>query len=134
MHDRLFDHSKAHKLEDPERRIWLPIDDVLKALDLQPGMRVADIGAGTGYFAIPISEKIGQAGQVFAVDLQPEMLALLRGKLDRKESPKNIELRKGEASRTTLDNESVDLAFLANVWHEIEDLPSVLREMRRILA
>lgn len=134
MHDRLFNHSKAHKLEDPARRIWMPIDRVLEAMDLKPGTSVADIGAGTGYFAIPLAEKVAPDGKVFAVDVQQEMLDLLQNKLKAAGSPANIELRKGEANETTLSDGCVEIAFLANVWHEIDDLPSVLRELRRILT
>jgi FkbM family methyltransferase len=55
-------------------------------------MHVADIGAGTGYFAIPIARAVGVGGKVYAVDLQPEMLDKLREKLTRPDAPRNIEL------------------------------------------
>ena len=81
MNDRVFKHTEAHKLEDPERLKWLPAAEILAHLRVAPGMKVADVGAGTGYFSIPIARAVGALGHVFAVDLQPEMLALLRGKL-----------------------------------------------------
>jgi|SRR5581483_3538117 len=133
MSDRLFKPSRAHKLEDPTRRTWMPIEDVLNSLDLKPGMRAADIGAGTGYFAIPLAQQVGPEGKVFAVDLQPEMLDLLRAKLDQADGPGNLELRQGEAGSTTLNTASVDLVFLANVWHELDEPAAALREAYRIL-
>jgi ubiquinone/menaquinone biosynthesis C-methylase UbiE len=133
MPDRLFKPSRAHKLEDPTRRTWMPIADVLNSLDLKPGMRAADIGAGTGYFAIPLAQQVGPDGKVFAVDLQPEMLDLLRAKLDQADGPRNVELRQGEAGSTTLNTASVDLVFLANVWHELDDPAAALKEAYRIL-
>ncbi len=81
MNERTFRASEAHKLEDPDRQKWLPVQDVLAALDLRPGMCMADIGAGTGYFTLPAARAVGPQGRVFAVDLQPEMLAKLRGNL-----------------------------------------------------
>jgi ubiquinone/menaquinone biosynthesis C-methylase UbiE len=53
-------------------------------------MRVADIGAGTGYFTIPVARAIGASGRVFAVDLQSEMLDLMREKLEEPNAPGNI--------------------------------------------
>lgn len=57
MHDHVFKHTEAHKLEDPERLGWLPPADVISRLGLLPGMKVADIGAGTGYFTFPIASE-----------------------------------------------------------------------------
>jgi ubiquinone/menaquinone biosynthesis C-methylase UbiE len=129
-HERRFDPSAAFKLEDPERRVWLPPDDILARLPLRADLTVADIGAGTGYFAIPLA---GRVKRVFAVDVQPEMLELLRSKLSSSGSPANIELVHGSADRTSLESSSCDLVFLANVWHEFDDTAEVLREVRRIL-
>jgi ubiquinone/menaquinone biosynthesis C-methylase UbiE len=67
-HERMFPHEHAHMLNDPDRQKWLPSAAVLERLALQPGMRVADVGAGTGYFALPIAHAVNPAGQVFAVD------------------------------------------------------------------
>jgi ubiquinone/menaquinone biosynthesis C-methylase UbiE len=132
MHDRVFKHSHAHKLEDPERLKWLPPAQVLARLPLREGLRVADVGAGTGYFTIPFGHAVGTSGHVFAVDLQSEMLGLLRLKLDRPDTPRNISLHQGPASNLPLSDRSVDLVFYANVWHEIDDADSAFREAVRI--
>src|SRR5579883_2360045 len=105
-HERMFRHAHAHKLDDPERERWLPTADVVQQLGLQPGMHVADIGAGTGYFAIPMARAVSPGGRVFAVDVQPEMLDLLRARL---EPSLPVVLVEGEATRTTLTDHSVDL-------------------------
>jgi len=134
MGERLFKPQDAHKLEDPEREIWLPVADVIRALAIRPGMHVADVGAGTGYFAVPIARAVGVGGKVYAVDLQLEMLNKLREKLTEPDAPHNIELVRGEASGTTLPSRSVDVVFLANVWHEVEDPAAALQEAARILT
>jgi ubiquinone/menaquinone biosynthesis C-methylase UbiE len=124
----MFKHEHAHVLEDPEREKLLPVASVLELLALRPGMRVADIGAGTGYFAIPMARA---GARVVAVDMQPEMLERLRARLDPADS---VTLVTGEATKTTLANASVDLAFLANVWHEIDDRPAAIAEIERVVV
>lgn len=131
MNDRVFRSSRAHKLDDPERLRWLPPQDVVQSLALSPGMKVADVGAGTGYFSIPIADALTSSGHVFAVDLQPEMLELLRHKLSDKEQRNSISLHEGNASSLPLENGCVDLVFFANVWHEIEDLERAFHEALR---
>jgi ubiquinone/menaquinone biosynthesis C-methylase UbiE len=132
MNDRVFRPSRAHKLEDPERLLWLPPRDVVHALHLVAGMTVADIGAGTGYFSIPIANAVTDSGHVFAVDLQPEMLDLLRHKLHDRKELNNISLHQGNASGLPLDHGSIDLVFFANVWHEISDLDRAFDEALRV--
>ena len=134
MGERLFKPQDAHKLEDPERLIWLPVADVIRASGIRTGMHVADVGAGTGYFAIPLAKAVGPDGKVYAIDLQPEMLNLLREKINRSDALRNIELVQGEASRTTLATRSADLVLIANVWHELDDHEAALREAARILV
>ncbi|MFI5175134.1 MAG: class I SAM-dependent methyltransferase [Terriglobia bacterium] len=130
---RRFKPSEAHRLEDPERLLWLPPGDVLALLPLRPGMRVADIGAGTGYFALPIAREIGPSGRVLAVDVEPEMIARLKQKIESAGAPQNIELIEGEATNTRLPAAQVDLLLMANLWHELDDLEGALREANRLL-
>lgn len=131
--ERTFRAGDAAKLDDPARRSYMSPDEAATALGLSPGMRVADVGAGTGYFSIPFARRAGPAGRIFAVDLQREMLQLLRGKLEILAERDGIELVEGTASDTHLPSASCDLAFLANIWHELDDRESVLGEAARIL-
>ena len=133
MHSRVFDPSQVHKLEAPERLQWMPPAEILGWLNLRPGMTVADIGTGTGYFAIPMARAIAPGGRVFAVDLQRELLDVLCGKLSKPDAPANIVTLQDSASSTGLSPGCCDLAFLANVWHEIDDRDAVLAELARIL-
>ena len=129
-HERLFRPERAHKLDDPERLKWLPPDAVVRKLS-RPGLRVADVGAGTGYFAIPLARAVLPGGKVFAIDMQPEMLKLLHARVPP-DLP--IVLVQGEATRTMLPDASVDVVLLANVWHEFDDQAAALAEASRILA
>lgn len=111
----------------------MPPNEVIDRLHLEPGMVVADIGAGTGFFALPFARAVGPAGMVWAVDLQPAMLKILEEKLRQEGAPHNIELREGQAADTGLADGSCDLAFLGNIWHELDEPGTVLVELRRIL-
>lgn len=78
--DRTFSPARAERLDDPARKQSLPPAQVVEALQLTGPMTVADIGAGTGYFAVPIARAVA-TGRVLAVDFQDEMLDFLRHKL-----------------------------------------------------
>jgi ubiquinone/menaquinone biosynthesis C-methylase UbiE len=132
MSHRRMDVARAHRLDAPERMLYLPVADVLDALALAPGEIVADIGAGTGYFSIPIARAVIPGGRVYALDVQPEMLTLLNKKLGE-HLLSNMELVHADAGATTLPDASCNLVFMANVWHEFEDRAAALREARRIL-
>jgi ubiquinone/menaquinone biosynthesis C-methylase UbiE len=132
MNDRRFPASQAQRLEDPERLVWLPPADVLRALTLQIGQTVVDVGAGTGFFAVPLAHAIGPNGKVYAVDAQAQMLQWISAKIE-KAGLTNIVLVHAEASATTLPPSSCDLYLKANVWHELEDRETVLTEAKRVL-
>jgi len=132
MHERRFHHSRAHLLEDPERRTWLPPDEIVAALKLCSGESVVDIGAGTGYFSLPIAAAVAPAGRVFAVDVSPEMLERLGSKLTQA-GVGNVACVEGEAASTGLPSQCASLVFMASVWHEFDDHAAVLAEARRLL-
>jgi ubiquinone/menaquinone biosynthesis C-methylase UbiE len=132
LNERTFPVSEAAKLEDPERLKWLSPPETLAHLRLQAGEDVADIGAGTGYFAFPMAARTAP-GRLYAVDFQLEMLDRLRVKLEAPDAPANIRPLHGEASATGLPDASVDVVFMGNFWHEVDDHDGVLREAERIL-
>jgi ubiquinone/menaquinone biosynthesis C-methylase UbiE len=132
MDNRRFPAAEAHRLDLPARRLWLPPVDVVVAMNVHSGQTVVDVGAGTGYFSLPLADAVGLHGKVYAVDAQNEMLALLRQKLDEA-AILNVELIHAEAVSTGLPQCSCDLFFAANVWHEFEDRSAVLKEAARVL-
>lgn len=132
-HERRFNPKSLHKLEDPDRGQQFPIDAILDASGVCGMLNVADIGAGSGYFTLPIAQRVAP-GNVFAVDPSTELLETIRCKLVAPGAPKNIELIVGEDSATGLAAASCDLIFLSAVWHEIDDHKAALREFSRIAA
>lgn len=129
MESKRFDVANASRLDAPERLEFLPPAEVMAALAIRPDDVIADIGAGTGYFTLPMA-KIAASGAVYAVDAQPGMLALLQQKIS---SEKNIHLVHAEGESTTLMEGSCTLALLANIWHEFDDRGKILAEVKRIL-
>src|SRR5258707_14114829 len=75
MHE-LHRDSKAYiaMLEDPKRDAYQKPHEVIEALQLKPGEAIADIGAGSGYFTLRFAAHVGDAGRVYAVDIDPEMI------------------------------------------------------------
>ncbi len=120
-------------LEREEREREERIDLLLRELALQPGMRVADVGAGTGYYARRMARLVAPGGTVQAVDVQPRMLQQLQERA-RREGLDNIQPVLGTASDTRLAPASIDLALLVDVYHELEDpvetMASVVRSLR----
>jgi len=133
MNQRTFKASDAHKLDDPDRLVWMPPDEVVDLLGIAPGQSIADIGAGTGFFSLPFSQVVSPTGKVWAVDLQSEMLQILQQKLERDAVVLDVKLVHGSAVSTSLKDAGCDLAFLGNVWHELDQPDEVLSEMQRIL-
>lgn len=132
MHDKCFPASQSTRLDDPARQEFLPTAEVLALLGVHAGEKIADVGAGTGYFSLPLAEAVGAHGKVYAVDAQAEMLARIRGKMDAG-ALDCIELIHAEGGATCLPASSCDLFFAANVWHEFDDRAEVLREAQRVL-
>jgi len=105
---------------------------LLAALGLAPGMAVADVGAGTGYYAGRIAERIGGNGQVYAVDVQPQMLALLEESM-RRRGVRNVQSVLGTATDAGLPPGAIDLALMVDVYHELSHPREVLDSVTRAL-
>ena len=109
-------HFGIEWLERPERELEENSTMLIKNMQLQPGMNVADIGAGSGYHSRLISKLIGN-GKVYAVDVEPMMLVYLKQRIEQ-EKLSNIIPVLGTSTSVSLPNESIDMVFLADVYHE----------------
>lgn len=123
----------AQWLERQEREKEERTDLLLDALELKPGMVVADIGAGTGYLSRRMARLVSPSGRVLAVDVQPEMVTLLR-KAAEAEGVRNITPSLGIESDARLAPESVDLAIMVDVYHELSAPYEMLRSVVQSLA
>jgi ubiquinone/menaquinone biosynthesis C-methylase UbiE len=122
----------ADWLTREDREKYEQPDKVLDALNICEGMTVADVGAGVGYFSLRLAMRVAGKGRVLAVDVQPEMLALLKKNGDR-EKLLNIDLILGTPTDPHLPENSVDLALLVDVYHEFEHPEEMMRGIRNSL-
>jgi len=118
-------------LERPSRASEERPDLLVEELHLQPGMTVADIGAGSGYLSRRLAPLVAP-GRVFAVDVQPQMVALLR-ELSQKPEFKNLVPIQGATDDVKLPPASIDLAVLVDVYHELAYPYEVMRSLIRAL-
>ncbi len=128
---RKFDPKSIDKLNNPERFNRENPDVIWKELGLRDPRVLVDIGAGTGFFAVPFARK-GLAITVHACDLQDEMLAWLKEHL-----PADLRGRvmpvKMEETRVPLADGIADLVYMINLHHELEDRGAVMKECFRLL-
>jgi precorrin-6B methylase 2 len=114
---KVMGHQAAGWLERSERQQEERPDLLLDALGLAPGDVVADIGAGSGYFSLPMARRVGPQGRVLAVDIQPEMLTLLAANAEAEELS-NIVGVLGAVDDPRLPPGEVDLALIVDAYHE----------------
>ncbi|MDO8725220.1 MAG: class I SAM-dependent methyltransferase [Candidatus Methanoperedens sp.] len=125
-----FDAKKAEILDSADRRRFLNPDSILKKAGLSRDTIFADLGCGSGYFAIPSSLIVKK---VYAIDVQEGMLDIVREKI-RVKKLTNIETFLSKESSILLPDNSVDVLFMANVFHELDDRGGILKEAKRILS
>lgn len=101
-------------------------------LHVKPGMTVCDMGCGNGYHTLPLAELVGEKGRVFAVDAQPEMIDLLRQRIEAK-GLKNIEPVLGLFYDPRLPPGSCDMILMVDVYHEFSHPVEMLAAMRKAL-
>ena len=106
-------------LERAEREEEERLSILVDLLGLKPGDQAADIGAGSGVITVLMAKAVQPEGKVFAVDIQPEMLTLLGGKLSHLDVT-NVELVLGTEKSPQLSSQSIDLALMVDVYHEFE--------------
>jgi SAM-dependent methyltransferase len=104
----------------------------LQIMDVPPGATVADIGAGSGYFTERLARLVGPNGRVYASDIQPGMLDLIRQRIAR-ERLTNVVLVLGDPADPKLPAASIDLALMVDVYHELADPQVVLAHIKRAL-
>jgi len=122
----------AQWLERTERMEEERPDLVLSALELKPGMTVADIGAGTGYYSWRIAQRVGSGGAVYAVDVQPEMIRMLEKQMSRRGAV-NVKAVLGTTTNPKLPENSLDLALMVDVYHEFDHPYEMLAAIVRAL-
>jgi ubiquinone/menaquinone biosynthesis C-methylase UbiE len=121
----------ANTLDNPDRIAALHVDQVVAALNLKPGMRVADLGSGSGVFTIPFAKSVGATGKVFAVDVDNGLLAIVGDKA-KAAGLTNIQTVLAEAKDARIPD-PVDLIFICDTMHHLPDQAEYVKQFAKQL-
>lgn len=128
MDGHRFDPQRKGVLLSAERYArWAP-QEFLSRFDLYHGQSVLDLGCGPGFWTLPLAEKVGQDGLVWALDVSQELLDILA----ESQPPSQVRLLRSELPRIDLPDDSVDFVWAAFVMHEVVPLEVHAREIRRV--
>jgi predicted methyltransferase len=118
----LFSPSALTLLESPDRDIWQKPEQVMDALGIADGSRVADIGAGGGYFTVRLARRVGPNGVVWAEDVQPEMLEAITRRVakDVAKEIRNVVPVRGTSSDPMLPAGSLDAVLVLETYQEVQ--------------
>jgi predicted methyltransferase len=120
----------AHVFDDPKRDDWQKPHEVIQALALKPDAVIADIGSGTGYFAVRFANMVPQ-GRVYGVDIEPDMVKYLAGRAKREKRDNVIAI--AGAPEDPRIPEKADLILMVDVFHHIEDRARYFSKLRASL-
>jgi arsenite methyltransferase len=123
--------AQASMLDDPARDTWQRPDDVLRAMALAPTMHVADVGAGTGYFAVRLARAV-PAGEVSATDIEPNMVRFVNERARREGLP-NLRAILATEAASGLSRASFDRILVVHVWHHLTDRRALARDLAAAL-
>lgn len=128
------DHGRwVEAFERPGRELYDRRDAVLAALALQPGMRVADVGAGTGLYTELFARRVGAEGRVYAVDVAASFIGAIEQRM-RAQGLQNVRGIVNTQHSTLLPPNSVDLVFVADTYHHFEHPADMLHSIHQALA
>lgn len=125
-----FNPDKAANLLSDERKQRLPYGEIMEKLGIDPEDVIADLGAGNGFFAIPMARYLNNT--VYAVDVEPRMMEALKERAEA-ERITNICYLQSDLASTAIDDHSVDKVLAAFVMHEMPSIEDTLDEIKRIV-
>ncbi len=120
------------RFDDPTRDEWQKPDEVVAALKLSPGMTVADLGAGTGYFNRRLSEAVGPEGKVLAVDIEPAMVKHMQERAEQEKTP-NVTPILARPADPKLPMGGVDLVLIVDTYHHFDDRLQYFQRLKRAM-
>jgi predicted methyltransferase len=133
-HRSLFPPENLGMLEAPDRATWQKPEQIMDALNIAERSRVADIGAGSGWFTIHLALRVGPRGIVYAQDVQPQMMEAIRRRVQR-EGLSNVEVRLGTGASPNLPQAALDAVLVVDTYPEVDvdDRVTFLRNLAAAL-
>ncbi|MBI4650684.1 methyltransferase domain-containing protein [Candidatus Desantisbacteria bacterium] len=122
----------VREYEAPERESWQRPYEVIKNINLNEGDIIADIGAGTGYFTRRFAEKVGDKGKALGLDIEPSMVEYMKNYAQKLKLKNYIPLLI-RPNDPQLDNNSIDIIFMCNTYHYIEERTSYIKKLSKSL-
>jgi ubiquinone/menaquinone biosynthesis C-methylase UbiE len=119
--------------QDAARDAWQRVPDVFAALAIGEGSRVADVGAGRGYFTVRLADRVGSAGRVYAVDIDESSLNRLRSLVEA-DSLANVEAIRGDVDDPRLPPGELDAVLVVDTYHEMTEHAAMLSRLLEALA
>lgn len=121
-------------MNDPARAGWQKPYEVVKALHIEEGAAVADLGAGGGYFTFLLVDAVGRNGRVYAIDTDQRSLELIHAESAKRDGmPRTVHLVLAAQEDPTLPHDGLDLIFTCDTHHHFSDRPTYMRALRRHL-
>ncbi len=114
--------------DDPARDAWQEPEKVVRFLRISAGQSVADLGAGTGYFTVHLAKAVGAAGKAYAVDVEPNMVTHLGERAAKAKLPQVVPVL-AAPDDPKLPAGGIDLVFICDTWHHIDDRLSYLERL-----
>ena len=121
------------RFEVESREVFRAREEVMRHLDLKPGDRIADVGAGTGFFTLHMSEAVGDDGWAYAVDISPRFVEHLVELFDGR-SVENVTTVICDDDSICLPADSIDVAFICDVYHHFEYPQDTMKSIHKALV
>jgi ubiquinone/menaquinone biosynthesis C-methylase UbiE len=130
---KLDPESWVAKFEVESREVFAARDDIVAAVGLEPGDRIADVGAGTGVFLGPFAAAVRPTGRVYAVDISPRLVEFVERRIER-EKLGNVAVVLSTEDSTRLAAGSVSHVFACDAYHHFDKYPEMLASIREALV
>ncbi|MBT8310651.1 MAG: class I SAM-dependent methyltransferase [Flavobacteriaceae bacterium] len=115
-----------------ERDEWMNLDHILKAVGVESGQSIADIGCHEGYLSVHLAKRVGDRGSVYAVDVREDRLQTLDQTLESR-NIQNVETIHGDYGDPKLPKNALDIVFIMDTYHEMEDYMAILEHVNKAL-